>query len=158
MGNSKTKMPNPLKLIGLLLFCTPFVLYGWDLHTKDSVKADAHRRVLVLWNLGMQHYSFLVDYNTLFTSNAQYVILAMMYCLLGVPLIILCRWLAVFPIMAWALYCSLFFNPWITYKDLYDNDVPATNNYNALRVLALMGGLIWKLGENPSTVRNVKPK
>lgn len=137
---------NPLKLVGMLMFSSVFVFYGYEMYTQTAVKADAERRLMTVWNLAIQQYPVLGDYNAFFSQHVGNVVLGLMYVLLSAPVMVVCRWWAMFEIPAWALWCALFYNPWVVFKN-GDANEPLTASVTSLKNLAIMGGLLWRLSE-----------
>merc|ERR1712032_1264642 len=113
MGKTKKTMINPIKLLGLCLFSSSFVYFGYELFNSDVLKSDAQRRLMILWNSAASQYPALADYNAQFAANAHHVITAMMYALLTAPMLIFCRYCSMFTILAFGLWSSLFFNPYV---------------------------------------------
>jgi hypothetical protein len=137
---------NPLRLVGLLMFSSVFVFYGYELYTQQAVKADAERRMLTLWNLAIQQYPVLGDYNALFSQHVGHVVIGLMYLFLSAPILVYCRWWALFEMPGWALWCALYYNPYVVFKN-GDANEPLTASVTSLKNLAIFGGLLWRLSE-----------
>lgn len=144
-------MINPVKLLGMLMFSSVFVFFGYELYTQQAVKVDAERRLTTLWNLAMQQYPVLGDYNVHFTQHVKMVLEVLGYLLMSAPIMICCRWWAMFQMPAWALWCAMFFNPWVAFKDATGKDEALTAQVTCLKNLAIFGGLLWRLSESSTT-------
>jgi hypothetical protein len=128
------------------MFSSVFVFYGYELYTQQAVKADAERRMLTLWSLAIQQYPVLGDYNAFFSQHMGHVVIGLMYLFLSAPILVYCRWWALFEMPGWALWCALYYNPYVVFKN-GDANEPLTASVTSLKNLAIFGGLLWRLSE-----------
>ena len=89
------------RLVGIAIVSASLLYFGYDLYTNDLLKADCNRRLHTLWNQAATKYPVLAEHHAKFSEHSQHILAFVMWALLCTPVIIFCRQLTFFTLVAY---------------------------------------------------------
>ena len=129
-----------VKFAGKCLLLAVLVHVGFNLLKKPSLQKETTERLASLWKLGSVHIPQLAQHTNMLLKHRENIVKLLTYMLLASPILLLQRCLAFVQVFAWALWCGLFFNP---YLPLGENSGSPVSNLEALKGLAILGGIMY---------------
>lgn len=108
-----------VKFLGKCMLAATIFYFGWQLYTVPELRAEAGQRTVAVWDHIRHKHEKFQDFHGHVHGNLEMIVKVMMWCLLSAPAFILCRWLAIPSVMAFAFYSMCFFNPTLSGVNIF---------------------------------------